>query len=313
MKIKPFFLAILLPIFLIGVLLTVIGIAMGGTLFSYTVDTDPGKGYQSGIVSLTSEETANLKNIDWNFSTSSVEVITGDHFEISGDGIYQAYIKDDTWYIKTKKRTARLTFLTHNIEIPHLWNWGWNDSSNNTIMIPRDTSFQSANIRIAAGGLAGDVLKADNLDMTVGAGECDWQQITAKTLTVDVGAGSSVIDQLTVTDNCQAKCGAGELVLGKDDYTKTNIIHNLQGDCTAGELDVSGRLTADSSLKCSMGEIDLNLDGSRENYTISQSANMGEIDINGNDTSNLSGTDTELFGNLSLKCSMGEISVDFEH
>lgn len=314
MKSKYIFPAILLPIFLIGIILTVIGVAMGGTLFSYSVDSDPGEGYQNGIVSLSAGEAADLHSIDWKLSTSQVKVISGDHFEISGDGVYQSYVKDGTWYIKTKKRTARLFFLTHSIEIPYFWNWHWNnDSASNTIMIPRDTAFQSADIRISAGELIGETLEADNLTLKVGAGEGEWQQIKAKHLTVDVGAGSSTINQLTVTDNCEAKCGAGELVLGKDDYTRVNSIANLQGECAAGELDVCGKLTENNNLKCAMGEIDLTLAGTKTNYSISQNASMGEINIHDNDISNQSGNNTETFGNLSLKCSMGEIVVDFEH
>lgn len=274
---------ILIPIFLVGIACILAGIALGGTLYSYELHTgEDGAEYKTETTTLSPSEAEQIHSIDWNIRTSEIEIVNGDHYSISGSGRYHSYIKDGVWHIKTDKKTASITFLSHRFEIPYFWNHSF--TSKNTITIPADCSYETADINIAAGSLTGEELHADNIILKTGAGSCTLEQITAKKLSVKVGAGSSTLRKISVSDSCTAEVGAGELVLGsKKIPAGVNTISNLHGKCAAGNMTVTGKITGDSQLECSLGEIDMLLDGYRHNYRIDSHDSLGEIDINEGD------------------------------
>lgn len=329
---------ILIPMFFIGIACILIGIAMGGTLFSYEIRSDDvdtqystdmdTNQYRTDTVTFSSDEAETIQNIDWNIRTSDVTIETGSCYGISGPGRYQSYIKDGVWHIKTETKKLYITFLNSSIEIPHFWNdsWGDREQNKNTITIPSGASFEKATVRIAAGELTGENLTANDMTIKTGAGSCVLEQLTAKDLSVKVGAGSSTFRKLHVSESCSAKVGAGELILGsKKEPANTNVISNLQGKCAAGSMTVTGKLTGDARLQCSVGDINILLDGFRSNYRIDTHDNLGEIDIDDDDDGD-SGEDRDdhdshkedeklpdSFGDLTLKCSVGDITVHFQH
>lgn len=349
------------------------GIALGGTLYSYQIHTDgDGEKYQTDTTTLSLEESKTIRGIDWNIRTSDIKVVNGDNYSVTGSGRYRSYIKDGIWHIKTEKKVARITFLDHSIEIPNFFNdHNWEDKdeiTKNTITIPVDTSLESANIHVTAGALTGENLYADHFTLKTDAGSCTLEQISAKKLSVKVGAGSSTLRKIQVSDSCTAKVGAGELILGsKKIPSGVNSISNLRGKCAAGNMTVTGKLTGTSRLQCSIGDIDVLLDGYRHNYNLNSHGSLGEIDIKDNDSydflddmdddwddddydyddydgnynkhhdnhqssytpipsisvdkehpsatpiNKTENEDETRYGNLSLKCSLGDITVKFQH
>lgn len=335
MKKRNLFLMTLISIFFVGIACIFIGIAMGGTLFSFQVRSDGDENeYQTEAITLSPDEVKSIREIDWNIRTSDVKIETGSCYGISGPGRYQSYIKDGIWHIKTETKKIYITFLNSSIEIPHFWEDNWEEGTNkNTITIPSEAAFEKARIRVSAGELAGENLSADEISIKTGAGSCELEQLSAKDLSIKVGAGSSSFRKLHVSDSCSAKVGAGELTLGnKKGAANTNVIANLKGKCAAGSMTVTGKLTGDARLECSIGDIDMRLDGSRSNYKIDSHGSLGEIDIDdededwdiwediddtdghdSHDSHKTEGTHPDLFGTLSLKCSLGDIAVQFQH
>lgn len=337
MKKRNLFLIILIPIFLIGIACILAGIALGGTLFSYQLKTDGDEdGYQTEATTLSTTEAETIRGLDWDIRTSEVKVVIGDSYSISGSGHYKSYVENGIWHVKTKKWGAQITFLSHIIDIPNFWNH--TNTSKNTITIPADVSLETANINVAAGTLTGEALSADDVTLKIGAGESKLEQMTAKNLSVKVGAGTSTLKKLQISDSCTAKVGAGEIVLGsKNIPAGTNVIANLEGKCAAGDMTVTGKLTGDARLQCSTGGMDLLLDGCSSNYNIQSEGTLGDINIDitkntdedwdfGDDdelrpdntmtpdaTAGPDTNDRSRFGNLSLKCSLGDINVNFQH
>ena len=148
---------ILIPVFLIGIACILAGIALGGTLYSYELHTDEnGVEYQSNTTTLSSSEAETIHGIDWNIRTSDVKIVNGEQYSISGSGRYLSYVEDGIWHIKTAKRTARITFLNHSIEIPSFWNHASRANKKlfqNTITVPSGTNLETAIIHVSAGAL----------------------------------------------------------------------------------------------------------------------------------------------------------------
>lgn len=317
MKNKNLFLILLLFIFLVGIVLTITGIAFGGRLYSYQIEAEDtnfdSDDYQSSPTTLSTEDADSIKGIDFDIQTSSVNIVAGDNYSISGQGRYKSYVENGIWYVKTKSRKAHITFLTHTIDIPYFWNH--EEKYNiNTITIPSDSNLNTADIKVSAGSLNGDKLSADDIILKIGAGSLKLNQIAAKDLNVKVGAGEAVFDNITVTGSCDAKVGAGQIELGTENIPSgINTIANLQGKCSAGEMDIVGKLTGNADLDCSTGDMDLLLDGTRANYSIKSNSSLGDIDVDDDDDPFVSEKNNEHFGNLTLKCSLGEISVEFQH
>ena len=177
-----------------------------------------------------------------------------------------------------------------------------------TITIPSDVTFDKANISLAAGAChINTPLIAGQSTIKIGAGDLKAKELQAKTLTIKIGAGEGIIDKLQVTEHCTAKVGVGNLELGKSD--NVSDIHNLVSKTAMGNTEITGKLTGSSTLKCATGNLDLTLAGTKSNYDFSTSTTMGDITFKKDSQSDNSSS--ENYGDVTLKCSMGAITVDF--
>lgn len=144
--------------------------------------------------------------------------------------------------------------------------------------------------------------------MDVSAASTKADTIQAKNVSLDVAAGSMTIDQFTINDKVSIDCSAGDIKLGSKNNAAKNVCNNLKADCSAGSLDLYGKLTGSSDLQVHMGDITLGLAGAKSNYNFnSASATMGDIRYKNVGTA----TDTTVYGDVSLDCTMGNIKVTF--
>ena len=163
-------------------------------------------------------------------------------------------------------------------------------------------------LELSAGNVKINTLKADTIKMGVSAASTKADTILAKNVSLDVAAGSMTIDQFTINDKASIDCSAGDIKLGSKDNAAKNVCNNLKTDCSAGSLDIYGKLTGSSDLQVHMGDITLGLAGAKSNYNFnSASATMGDIRYKNEGTA----TDTTIYGDVSLDCTMGNIKVTF--
>lgn len=324
MKKRNIFLFTLSCIFLIGILCIIIGISLGGTLFSFKLDTEDaaGKQYTSGPVTLSEAETADIHGIDFDINANTMHLVLGDCYKIETNAShYTSNVKNGIWHVETKHEIATITFLSHSIRIPAFWrNWWHNDTHSDdseflyTITIPSDAKLETANLSVAAGELTVfDKISADHITLSIGAGDASIQEITAKELNFKVNAGDGTVKKLQISDKCHAQVNAGELTLGDDeDFTASQTsINNLTGKAAAGDMTICGRLTGNCNLTCSTGDVDVLLDGIPQNYSFNTNSNLGDIDIENDVHHNEHTSHNEIYSNVKLKCNMGDISVDF--
>jgi hypothetical protein len=141
---------------------------------------------------------------------------------------------------------------------------------------------------IGAGQLLADQLLASQVEITVGAGQIDIENIIADILEVDIGAGQGLIDDFNVR--------------------RTNM------SVGAGQLDITGQIEERADIDCGVGEINLNLRGSQDEFGHNISVGIGDANFG---TLSVSGLGRNSSGNLQLdkivdiNVGIGSVNVNF--
>jgi hypothetical protein len=121
-----------------------------------------------------------------------------------------------------------------------------------------------------------------------------------------ISAGQETISCNTLLLNCD---------MGDIDIYESQVKDLLKIYCSMGDCSFQGAADADIETDADMGNIDLAISGSFEDYNYSISCDMGNITVDGENYSNLSDkTNVENQGagrNMELTCSMGNITVEF--
>ncbi|MGN0452178.1 MAG: DUF4097 family beta strand repeat-containing protein [Ruminococcus sp.] len=122
------------------------------------------------------------------------------------------------------------------------------------IYVPDGLTFDDAKIETGAGAVRIDALSSDVLDISLGAGETKIKNLTANSRAdIDGGAGALTIDG--------------------------GLLRNLDLDMGVGKLTLKSRVEGESSIDCGVGEIELTLLGSREDYQIELDKGIGEAKL----------------------------------
>lgn len=123
-------------------------------------------------------------------------------------------------------------------------------------------------------------LQLENVTINTGAGKVDIESLNSETLVFELGAGSSEIKQLNVTKNCEIQGGAGKISI------LSGNINNLNLDMGVGQTNLSVILTGNNEIDAGVGELNINLQNSKENYSIKPEKGLGNIKIDGKEISN---------------------------
>lgn len=300
----------------LGLILSIVGITLGGTLYNFNTVTPIKFQNAAGFKTVNPESldfstAGEIKNLDLNLSACSFTIQEGDQFSISGDSLAKNEIVNGTWHVKTSVRKSYFSVLGHHISIPF-------PDSKYTITIPKDFSFDRIDLDFAAAEVQIQKLTAEHASISGGAGSADIQSLnTHQSLNMKIGAGDIKAAECNVTGSSNIKCGAGDIKLGNKDFVSYSNYENVSVSCAAGSVDIIGKLTGDNKLKCSMGDINLILSGIRSNYEFQTNTSLGDIDIDDSHSSeklhHTGNSNTgEFLGTLDLDCNMGDIDVEFQ-
>lgn len=142
------------------------------------------------------------------------------------------------------------------------------------------------------------------LDIDIGAGKIQIEDIKVSELNLDTGAAVTSIKKLNVVSSADIDAGVGEIVIEDSD------IYNLDMDAGVGTVEYSGYLRGTSDIDCGVGNININLSGTDVMYKIIAEKGIGELEVNGN---KLSGTQTLGNGSNVIKLSGGIGSLNIEY
>ena len=161
-----------------------------------------------------------------------------------------------------------------------------NDTGDLVIYIPEDLEFKKVKINS-------------------GAGKIQIENINAEKLYLELGAGETIIEKLNVTDDCKIESGAGKVSILSGNINELNL------DMGVGKFEVTSALTGNSKINAGIGNLELNIQGNKENYTIKANKGIGSIKIDGKEVSNdITYGNGE--NNIKIDGGIGEIKIDFK-
>ncbi len=254
-----------------------------GWVISRATDDWDDDEYEAGDFNSSFTQTyEDIKAVDIDIAYGEVDIIQGDSFSIDAIRLprngMEASVTDGVWHIKESGRYSSIG-LFNSKRTPKI-----------TITIPKDFT-------------------AEYFNLDVDAGDVEVEQIFATEGKLNVSAGRMVIHELNISKSSSYTVGAGQMQL------KNVTANNITANCGVGELVIKGSITGDNDITCSVGKIDMDLIGTKKDYSYDISVSIGNVVIDEESYHNVSnksihnGTAANKF---SLNCEIGNIAVDFD-
>lgn len=190
---------------------------------------------------------------------------------------FPGYVEDGTLYI----RSAHSFNSWHD----HSWSGGM---GNIFLYLPENYCFDEVEAEVGAGEMFLEGLGAVEASLEVGAGTVELSGPMVRELEVSIGAGMVSIWEMTVTD--------------------------LEVEVGMGEFTASGILNGNADVECSMGSVDLGLDGRYIDFNYCMEGALGNIQVGNNVFGGIGQERTIDNGagkNIDIECAMGSASVWF--
>lgn len=121
----------------------------------------------------------------------------------------------------------------------------------------------------------------DRADIITGAGRFTVDQLSARTMKFELGAGEVTIDTLIATTAIDIDGGAGRITISG------GALHNLDLDMGVGQLNLTSALIGDSDFDLGIGESNITVIGNKDNYKLDIEKGIGNITIDGTSVSNI--------------------------
>ena len=155
-----------------------------------------------------------------------------------------------------------------------------------TLYVPEDTVFESVSIDTGAGRLTAKELRAERLDLSLGAGAVEIGYLeTTKETDIEGGAGAIVIADGSITD--------------------------LELEMGVGGLDLTAALLGDSDLSLGVGESKLTLLGNKDDYRVEIEKGLGNIRVDGEIVSQYVSYGSG-HNSVDIEGGVGEINLSFQ-
>ncbi len=328
--------------FIIGLLMCGIGALMGGFRMLDGMDIEGITGipfrYHSGVnggVEYGFGWDDGWDDIDWseykNWSSLSrsnnkVELdLTADtlhnlSMEMGACDLYIVETADEKAGIEISGDTKHFRYLVKNdgsLCMVHraghgFWNWTHHSitpATKVTLYLPKGVELVELDIDLGAGNMESIELRAQNISVEVGAGECEADGFTAKgEIDLTVGAGQITLDSLHAGE-LDMEVGAGALDI-KDICVErdTDLVLGV------GNANLEGLFLGNMSLECDIGDVTLNLDDAEEDHNYEIECSLGDVRVGSNSYTSLAnevyisnGADST----YDIECSLGSVSFKF--
>lgn len=283
-------------IFALGILLSIIGAALGGSLSEASITED---NIKMKSIDKTMENTDDIKNLSFHLAASDVILKEGTTFSVKGNGITRCEIKNGTWYVSSK--------LKRSFSLFHLFPIHWNDRKI-TITFPSQ-SFKRVAINAKAIDCKIDNLICEDLEVSVAAGSVKIGNLQTNLADISLSAGDLKIQTYQIRGEADMSCHMGDIKLGSENTRANNLCNNLDVSCNMGDIQFYGKLTGENDVSVNMGSIKLMLMGTANQYQFSSNTIMGSVNSGDNETS----SQTEpIYGTGDLSCTMGDIKVSYQ-
>jgi len=156
------------------------------------------------------------------------------------------------------------------------------------LYVPAGTTFDNADIDLGGGTIEADTINVSSLKVKLGAGSFTADTIAADSVNIEVGAGSVEVDNGNTTD--------------------------ATFDVGMGEIIWNGSIKNNLDAQCSMGSLELTLDGNEQDHDYDIECSMGDVTVGNNSYEGMA-TDRKIDNGsdsiYTIDCSMGSVQITF--
>ena len=221
------------------------------------------------------EEYTGIESLDIDLSKSGLEIKTGDSFKVEFINVSKdlsTKLNDSGKELKIEDETLK---LFENV----------NSESKIIVYIPNDYELRSVKLDLV--GVSGAYIegfKAEKLEVDVGAGKYDINNVQVTTAEVDSGAGET--------------------------YINNSTFDNLEFNAGVGQVTINCKVINKGEIESGVGKLEANLIGTKDNYKVRAETGIGNLTVDGNKV-----RDGEIVGNgstnINVEAGIGETAINF--
>lgn len=146
------------------------------------------------------------------------------------------------------------------------------------------------------------------VSITMGAGHLGIKQLSTNVLDLELGAGNVDISNLTAITSVDIDGGAGDLSITESEITDLDLQMGV------GALTLSADLIGNNKIDLGIGDSDIKLKGTADDYRFNISKGVGEITFDGEkyttDSSSVTMQHDDI-SNIEINCGVGKVNIDF--
>ena len=114
----------------------------------------------------------------------------------------------------------------------------------------------------------------DIVEIDITSGSIKIDKLETKRLNLDLGSGTTKINNLLVTDKTKIDCGSGKFLLNNGNLSNLNL------DAGLGDTILNTKIIGNSNIETDIGKLELNLIGSLNDYELTIDKGVGSIKLN---------------------------------
>ncbi|MCI8403082.1 MAG: DUF4097 domain-containing protein [Lachnospiraceae bacterium] len=246
-----------------------------------------------------------IENLSMDVGAGTLRIEPGDHYQVEVWGF------DERVNVKVRNRTLYVDCEAYDL-------FGWISSGASyesacptvVVTVPEDADLGKVDCKVGIGNLTADWLRAKTVRIDVDAGSFSCSQLEAtEKIEIDVDAGGAEI----LYGSCQGKLtvdvDAGSAWLY--DFLAADTVF----DVDAGDLVFNGSIEGNWKADCDVGSMEIWLTRGETDYNYMIDNDMGSVQVGSKDFSGMSNTknllnDAEFTG--TIDCDMGSVTVMFD-
>jgi len=209
----------------------------------------------------------------FSFSVSIISNIFGFKMNNKIDEVVIKEINSDILEIDIEIEDAKLTFKTDNVFKVEANEKIKLNVKNKKIIIKENSSLFNDNLEEIIIYLPDNYI-FNEVSIDSGSGSINIDKLSTYELDFDLGAGALNIENLTVTSNASIDTGAGQVNIDNCN------INNLDLDVGVGKTVINGIFTGSNDIDTGIGELEVNLNNSINNYNLIIDKGIGKIKVN---------------------------------
>jgi hypothetical protein len=267
-------------VFVVGVILTVAGFALGATGSAWLDRT----GLHFGGRELHSVELAGnaeaFEDIDIAMIRAEVEIVSSNNYgyALSYQGIYDPTVEVRNGKLSVLEDSGDWQFGLGDWRIGLVQAFNPEEAQGTvlTVYVPRDAQLDSVTAVVASGGSVfnGNGIAIRSLDYKSASGAIELRNLKLESLQLDTASGDVSLDEVTATD-ASLNLISGGLV------GAALKLENLTLQMTSGDVSLAGEITKNLSVNMVSGDVSFELDGNEDDYRCNVSSISGSVRING--------------------------------